>query len=408
MQRIIKPSPVRVDAFELSLRSFMKRPRRSMVSIVLVVAAGTAATTGLLYGLPQWLRGRVDAKASDYKLPEGNLHFDALKPASAKGWTDRNERRLGYLPTGTRLSFYRPLSDIDPKVVEYVVLLEDAKFWHHDGFDIEQIKNSISANFESGRAKRGGSTITQQLAKNLFLDRKKSLTRKIYEIPWAMRLERDLSKKQLLELYLNAIEWGPGIYGVEAAARHFFDSSAKELSVGQAMYLALIVPNPVRFDLNVHPRYRDFLEKKKKAFVQRLVSEKKIPADQRDAYLSADFGLAPLETAGRNYPVKPKIAAWLGEIFRAPGAAPLKKEWTELTIDSDTQRELEGLAEIAVPGTPPRWIVVLEGSEIRAIRKLAAGRGILEDPTLAAARFPLLPEAKLEIRKSLSTSELID
>lgn len=238
----------------------------------------------------------------DYKLPEGPLQFAKLKPPSAPEVYDAEGHLVGYGPA-PRFLLYRPLSQIDPKVVEFTVQAEDAKFWNHGGFDLEEIRNSFEKNLTTGHLKRGGSTISQQLVKNLFLDKKKSWIRKLYEIPWTRQLETDLTKKQIIELYLNVIEWGPGIYGVEAASRHFFDRPAAELEPGQALYLVMIIPNPPRFDLFAHPRAREFLEKKKKDFLNRLVGDKKITHAQRDEYMASDFGLASLDPTVRRFPL---------------------------------------------------------------------------------------------------------
>lgn len=372
----------------------MKRPTLSRIFLfaALLLACGLGAVK-LSHHLAAYVERRLNVHASEYKLPQGTLSFPALKPASATEVVDAQGRLLDYLVPGDRIRFYRPLSEIDPKLAQYVVLLEDAKFWGHDGFDLDEIKNSLSKNLESGRFKRGGSTITQQLAKNLFLDKKKSFARKLYEIPWAMRLESDLSKKQILELYLNVIEWGPGIHGAEAAARHYFNRSASSLEPGQAMYLALIVPNPPRFDLYGHPSALAFLEKKKAAFVHRLVGEKKIDPSEKSAYLDAPFGLAPLDRAGRDFPLShtgnylgqrnsPKLA-WSKSLLRLREelrrAAGGRSRLT-LSLDRELQRELEDAPETEAPGQAAHWALVRRDGAVRALRWLEKGKD-LEDPS---------------------------
>lgn len=239
-----------------------------------------------------------------YQLPPASkLRFEKLKPESAIEVRDAQGRVIDYWYDDEHLRLYRPMSQLDPKIAEYVVFLEDAKFYQHEGFDVEEIKNSIEKNLEKGKIKRGASTITQQLAKNLFLDKQRSFLRKFFELPWTYKLEKDLTKKQILELYLNVIEWGPGIYGAEAAARHYFDRSAASLEIGQAMYLALIVPNPPRFDLFAHPRMAEFLAKKKSWLVERLVDEKRIGPGEKPVYLGAPFGLVAPDSPERRYAV---------------------------------------------------------------------------------------------------------
>lgn len=141
-----------------------------------------------------------------------------------------------------------PLSKISPYLQRAVVAAEDASFFAHEGFDWEGIKDAALYNLEVGEFKRGGSTITQQLAKNLYLSSERSLLRKAREALITRSLEQHLTKQQILELYLNVAEWGQGIFGAEAAARHHFDKPAKELTLEEAALLAAILPSPRRYD----------------------------------------------------------------------------------------------------------------------------------------------------------------
>ena len=141
-----------------------------------------------------------------------------------------------------------PMSRISPHLQRAVVATEDASFFRHEGFDWEGIKDAAVYNFEAGEFKRGGSTITQQLAKNLYLSPERSLLRKAREALITRSLEHQLTKHRILELYLNVAEWGHGIFGAEAAARHHFDKSAAELSMEEAALLAAILPSPRRYD----------------------------------------------------------------------------------------------------------------------------------------------------------------
>ena len=113
--------------------------------------------------------------------------------------------------------------------------------------DPRAIAAAFEANVSGGRGLRGGSTLTQQLAKNLFLSPSRTLMRKVQEVALAWELERRLPKSQILETYLNIIEWGPGIYGVFDAAAHYFDASPKELSLKESAFLASIIPGPRRY-----------------------------------------------------------------------------------------------------------------------------------------------------------------
>jgi monofunctional biosynthetic peptidoglycan transglycosylase len=144
---------------------------------------------------------------------------------------------------------------ISPNLTRAVLYAEDSAFWSHDGLDYDEIKASFEDTWENGEPLRGASTITQQLAKNLYLSPSRNPTRKITEVLIARRLEAELSKRRILELYLNLIEWGDGIWGCEAAARAYFGVSASDLSAEQAALMAGAIINPVRYS-PAHPNAR--------------------------------------------------------------------------------------------------------------------------------------------------------
>ncbi|MGA0810284.1 MAG: monofunctional biosynthetic peptidoglycan transglycosylase, partial [Burkholderiaceae bacterium] len=123
-------------------------------------------------------------------------------------------------------------------------------FAEHDGVEWEAIEKAALENLKKGKIKRGGSTITMQLAKNLFLSPDKSLLRKGQELVITFMLEAVLEKRRILELYLNVAEWGEGVFGIEAAARHYYGVSARQLNIEQSAWLASILPAPKRFDKN--------------------------------------------------------------------------------------------------------------------------------------------------------------
>lgn len=133
---------------------------------------------------------------------------------------------------------------ISPLLVRAVLVAEDAAFFEHEGVDYDELKESIEVNLERGHVVRGASTITQQLAKNLYLSPSRNPYRKLTELFITRRLEAELSKIRILELYLNLIEWGDGIWGAEAAAQRYFGVSASDLSAEQAALLAGAIPNP--------------------------------------------------------------------------------------------------------------------------------------------------------------------
>ena len=143
---------------------------------------------------------------------------------------------------------YVPLSKISPYAAKAVLIAEDDKFYSHEGFDFEAMQKAIEKDIKLGKLKYGGSTISQQLAKNLFLSPTKNPLRKIKEAILTWRIENNLSKRRILELYLNVAEWGDGIFGIEAASRHYFGKSAAELAPMEAARLAAVLPNPLQLN----------------------------------------------------------------------------------------------------------------------------------------------------------------
>lgn len=204
----------------------------------------------LLIGLPTaslafyWLATLPDVSYFVKHHPTETALMEARR-AQAKG-QGRNQR----------LQFvWVPLSRIAPSLQRAVVAAEDASFFAHEGFDWEGIKDAALYNLEVGEFKRGGSTITQQLAKNLYLSSERSLLRKAQEALITRSLEHHLTKQRILELYLNVAEWGQGVFGAEAAARHHFGKSAKDLTIDEAALLAAILPSPRRYDPIRHTAY---------------------------------------------------------------------------------------------------------------------------------------------------------
>jgi monofunctional biosynthetic peptidoglycan transglycosylase len=140
------------------------------------------------------------------------------------------------------------ISHISPYLVKAVLIAEDDKFWHHEGFDFKAIEKAVEKNIKAGKFKVGGSTISQQLAKNLYLTPSKNPIRKIKEAILTWRIERNLSKKRILELYLNVAEWGEGIFGIEAAAQHYYGKPSSAIGPEEAARLASVLPNPGRYN----------------------------------------------------------------------------------------------------------------------------------------------------------------
>jgi monofunctional biosynthetic peptidoglycan transglycosylase len=166
---------------------------------------------------------------------------------------DREARAGGKTPR--RLQRWTSYGRISPDLKRAVLVAEDDAFWQHEGVDLDQLQQSIEADWARGRFARGGSTITQQLAKNLYLSPSKNPVRKLRELIIARRLEAELKKARIFELYLNVIEWGDGVYGIESAARTYYRKSASELGPAEAALLAAAIVNP-RLLNPAHPTAR--------------------------------------------------------------------------------------------------------------------------------------------------------
>lgn len=156
---------------------------------------------------------------------------------------------------------------ISANLKQAVIAAEDSGFVDHDGFDWEGIEKAFEKNRKKGKIVAGGSTITQQLAKNLFLSGERSYVRKGQEAAITWMLESQMQKDRILEIYLNVVEWGNGIFGAEAAARHYFGVTAAQLSREQAAKLAAMLPNPRFYDRN---RYAPFLMRRTGIILARM------------------------------------------------------------------------------------------------------------------------------------------
>jgi membrane peptidoglycan carboxypeptidase len=140
-----------------------------------------------------------------------------------------------------------PLGRVPALFLRALLISEDAGFWGHPGVDVAEIPVAWAANVERGTAARGASTITQQLVKNLFLSKDKSYGRKLEEAALALLVDAAVPKTRILEIYLNVIEWGPGIYGLVPAARHYFDQRPEDLTVKETAFLICVIPGPLKY-----------------------------------------------------------------------------------------------------------------------------------------------------------------
>jgi len=177
-----------------------------------------------------------------YRLPSVTLLADRSTSLTiqVKDW----QRKPHPFVVGPRNPWWTRSDSIPSEMEWAVIVAEDATFYQHEGVDVRAIKNAIKYDLEKNRLARGASTITQQTAKNLFLSREKSVTRKLKELYLAKRMEQVLSKGRILELYLNIVELGPMVYGIGHAARYYFDKPASSLTPRECAFFAAMLPGP--------------------------------------------------------------------------------------------------------------------------------------------------------------------
>jgi monofunctional biosynthetic peptidoglycan transglycosylase len=206
-----------------SLKSFWRWSRRGLAVLVLLLLAWQ----GWYFGWVVWWKFVNPSTTSFMSLRLDELREKDPRAELKKQWV--------------------PYERVSNHLKRAVVAAEDAKFSEHEGFDWEGIQKALEKNQKKGKIVAGGSTISQQLAKNLFLSASKTPWRKAQEAVITLMLEAVMDKRRILEIYLNVVEWGSGVFGAEAAARHYYGVSAAQLSAEQSARLAVLLPNPRKF-----------------------------------------------------------------------------------------------------------------------------------------------------------------
>jgi penicillin-binding protein 1A len=263
------------------------RSRSLKVRALIAVAVTALIAFGLLfYDLVSSIPGRGELKAFSV-MPSASVLYDA---AGREVFTIAKEHRIEI-----------PLAQVSPHLVKAVIAIEDRRFFDHDGFDPIRIVGSAIAVARAGNAVQGASTITQQLARQS-VGREKTLRRKLKEMLFAMQLERHFSKQEILELYLNKVYFGNGLYGVEAASRGFFAKPAADLGLAEAALLAGLLKAPSSYDPTVHP---EKAEARQGVVLRAMLDAKAIAAPDYDQALQTTVhirdGLRHDEPTGRYF-----------------------------------------------------------------------------------------------------------
>lgn len=217
-------------------------------------------------------------------LKETNPTSTAFMEFRKEQWADEERK--------TKMNhIWVKIGNISPNIIKAVLIAEDDGFYSHEGFDIKGMENAIERSIKRGTL-AGGSTISQQLSKNLYLSASKNPVRKIKEAIITYRIERALKKRRILEIYLNIAEWGEGIFGIEAAARHYYGKSAKNLTAYEASRLAAVLPNPIRYSPVKNQKYVQFRSEviyktmQKRGVVESVYKEALPPKKEEEAIVA--------------------------------------------------------------------------------------------------------------------------
>jgi hypothetical protein len=272
------------------------------------------------------------------------LDVQAVKLKDMKfNWTIQNDCRIGAVPTDVAPQRFRQpfqyqiidaaglpliresgpmsrdwvsLDQISPHMESAAIICEDSRFFSHRGIDEKAIESALIANVQAGRFVRGASTISMQLAKNLYLGHEKTLSRKLQEAVMTVLLEQELTKQQLLELYFNVIEFGPDVWGIRSAAEYYFGIEPKDLSLGQALYLASILPSPSdshsQPDGTLTPKWAEYLKK-----LMHIAHKIKRIDD-----LELEQGLKEVVRVGLGKPLPPLPESLQPGVLEEPGQLP--------------------------------------------------------------------------------------
>jgi monofunctional biosynthetic peptidoglycan transglycosylase len=204
------------------------------------------------------------------------VRYRSVNPGSTAMMDQRAREASARGEEPRRIQTWVPYDRISQNLVRAVLAGEDSRFFDHGGFDWEEMQKALEKDWNEGKFKRGASTITQQLAKNLFLSTSKNPIRKLHEALITWEMERILGKRRIIEIYLNVIEWGDGIYGAEAAARNYFKAPAASLNADQAAFLSAIIPSP---NGAYNPQTRRRKVERRKNLIERLMRHVVIPKD---------------------------------------------------------------------------------------------------------------------------------
>jgi penicillin-binding protein 1A len=333
-------------------------------------------------------------------LPRDLSEYRTWRPPGACLVFDRNGKAIDEFYIDRRI--WVPIDELDPWTWQAFIAAEDRRFMDHRGVDPAGIARAVWVNWASGRDIQGASTLTQQLVKNLIVGKKRSYDRKIREAILAYRLEQEMSKKQILELYINYVALGSGNYGVEAAAQDYFGISARDLDAGQAAELAGLVPAPSRYSPRSDP---DTAAQRRRLVLRSMVDMGFLTQEAADAYLDDPVLLdRPGERRG---PGTAYVTQVRREVRRVLGDFPFQRGLrVDTPFDLATQATAEASVAAAIEALERRQGV---RGPIRRVPRaewdgwLAENHGLRSEPTTHRPAFPE-PDACFQalVKKDLS------
>ncbi len=325
------------------------------------------------------------------KLPDV-ARLKHYRPAAAAEVLDRTGRSLTqYYDRAFRI--WVPITSLPDLVIHAVVTAEDDTFFEHRGVNYKATWDAFVHDVQKRRFARGGSTITQQMIKNVLLSREKTLARKVREYVLARKAEEVLTKRQILQIYLNEVEWGDGIYGIEAAGRFYFDKHAQDLTAGEAALLAGMLPNPRYYNPFKRP---DKARGRQEQVLFNMFQAKLLSAAEYEAALRSPLNLRSTPDGG---PASPGASARTRPCYQAAleqvllglyGEQALYRSGMTIstTLDRSLQDELNREEDEPFRAqAPERVLVVQQAGQVRGML-CSGGKEMTSRDMLTASGFP--------------------
>jgi monofunctional biosynthetic peptidoglycan transglycosylase len=336
--------------------------KKAAGNILKIIALGFLLTVMVVGGCLGWII---------HTLPDAK-QIITYRPEEATDVLDRNGIVLTHL-AADEYRIWVPLSAISRNLQLAVIADEDDSFFRHEGINYKEAWEALKLDLKKKRFARGGSTITQQLVKNVFLTNEKTITRKVKEFFLAREVEKILTKRRILELYLNEVEWGPGLYGAEAASRYYFDKHASDLTAAEGAMLAAMLVNPERFDPETRLKR---LKHRQKLILNLMRVDRLLTREEYEEALAMPV-VFRYEKISQQYPNSSE-SCHLGflktGLFETAGRTKLFRTGHEIrtTLDAGLQEYLqEQLSQLSSqsphPDTPPDLLLVEEGGKVLAM-----------------------------------------